>query len=96
MILKERVELLGRAAGELAAFIAAHNLKLKKQITSQTETEPDYMDMQTCHELQVLANSIEVSEGERIIDLSAKLDQAIDMLDLHQRAFLLNKWGKGS
>ena len=31
----------------------------------------------------------------RIIDLSAKLDQAIDMLDLHQRAFLLNKWGKG-
>ena len=32
----------------------------------------------------------------RIIDLSAKLDQAIDMLDLNQRAFLLNKCGKGS
>ena len=96
MILKERVELLEGEASELSVLINAYNARLKKQITSQTETEPDYMDMQTCHDLQRLANSIEASEGERIIELSAHLDQALDMLDIHQRAFLLNKWGKGS
>jgi hypothetical protein len=62
MDLKESVELLEQAAGELSVLIAAYNSRLKKQITNQTETEPDYMDMQTCHELQLLANSITVPE----------------------------------
>ena len=62
MKLKESVELLEKAAGELAAFIAMYNLNLRKQVNSQTETEPDYMDMQTCHELQALANCITTPE----------------------------------
>ena len=95
MKLKESVELLERAASELSVLIASYNARLRKQVNSQTETEPDYMDMQTCHELQMLANCIQAPESERIIDLSAKLDQTIGMLDLHQRAFLLNKWSKG-
>ena len=52
-------------------------------------------DMSEFEVVQKLAD-IEKEQRARIIDLSAKLDQAIDMLDLHQRAFLLNKWGKGS
>lgn len=58
MKLKESVELLERAARELSVLIAAYNFRLKRQVTNQTEDEPDYMDMQTCHELQALANSI--------------------------------------
>ena len=69
MNVKESVELLERAANELSVLIAAYNFRLKRAITSQTEDEPDYMDMQTCHELQVMANQVgEVPEWISVND----------------------------
>lgn len=53
---------------------------------------------------QLLAEYDKLNEGStahisdleaRIIDLSTKLDQAIDLLTIEQRAALLIEWGKG-
>ena len=59
MNIKESIKILGQAAGELAAFIACHNLSMKRKISPTDLDEPDYMDMQTCHELQVIAKEME-------------------------------------
>ena len=62
---EERVELLKRAAFELSGLIASYNARvshdlklLAKYRVSQQVIEPDYMDMQTCHDLQALANEL--------------------------------------
>jgi len=55
------IELLESAASELAKFIDSHNDEIKKKITNQTESEPDYYDAQTCQELMDLANRIHAS-----------------------------------
>jgi hypothetical protein len=59
MKVKESIKILGQAAGELAAFIACHNLSMKRKISATDLDEPEYMDMQTCHELQVIAKEME-------------------------------------
>ena len=59
MNIKESIKILGQAAGELSAFIACHNLSMKHKISATDLDEPDYMDMQTCHELQVIAKEME-------------------------------------
>ena len=55
---KETAQVLVRASNELSVLINCYNARLRKQITSQTETEPDYMDMQTCHDLLVIASDL--------------------------------------
>jgi hypothetical protein len=59
MNIKESIKILGQAAGELSAFIACHNLSMKHKINATDLDEPDYMDMQTCHELQIIAKEME-------------------------------------
>ena len=59
MNIKESIKILGQAAGELSVLINCYNARLKKQISATDLDEPEYMDMQTCHELQVIAKEME-------------------------------------
>ena len=62
MNIKETTEILMQASKELCNLIIEHNARLQSEITSQTETEPDYMDYQTCQELQVIARDLKKLE----------------------------------
>jgi hypothetical protein len=55
---KEKARILVSASNELSALINEHNETLRKGINCTDLDEPDYMDMQTCHELMVMASDL--------------------------------------
>jgi hypothetical protein len=60
------------AAHELSLYIAGANKELRKKVNSQTETEPDWHDTQTCYELaqdskRVEAMALRIKELESAI-----------------------------
>jgi len=49
--------IINQAVIELSSLISIHNRLIKSRIKSDTEDEPDYLDYQTCDELQRIANT---------------------------------------
>ena len=69
---KERVQILVSAANELSSLIDSHNTSLRKQISPNDLDEPEYMDMQTCHELLVIASGLQAETVKQDANLSYK------------------------
>jgi len=55
---EEQKALLMSAASELSSALDELNTILEDGISSIDETQPDYHDYQTCHELMLLANQL--------------------------------------
>ena len=72
------------AAHELSLYIAEANQELRKKVHSQTETEPDWHDTQTCYELAQDAKRVIAMQG-RIVELEGALkvllNAAIDYVE---------------
>ena len=75
----ETVETLLSAAKELSLLINCYNARLKKNISPTDLDEPDYMDMQTCHELQVIAKQLkDADSGSENMNFKLTIHPAIE------------------
>ena len=69
------------AAHELSLYIAEANQELRMKVHSQTESEPDWHDTQTCYEL--------AQDAKRVIAMQARiveLEKALTNIKKHQEA----------
>ena len=57
-MIPDMVVMIDELSSELHTLILEVNLHRSRVINSQTETEPDYWDMQSCHEAQTLLKQI--------------------------------------
>ena len=72
------------AAHELSEYIADANQELRRKVYSQTESDPDWHDTQTCYEL--------AQDAKRVIAMQARiveLEKALSNIKKHQEAVIV-------